>query len=315
MKNYSGDYFHGIYAATVNPMTEEYTLDEDVLCKHVAAVANVDGIRGLLINGHAGENFMTSDAEKRRVIEVCRTSVNKDCLLIAGVNAESSLAVVRQAEDAAAAGADALLIFPPNSWALGPHGSTVINHHRIVIEASDLPVMLYQAPVGAGAMAYPPGLLSELVQMPRVVGIKEGSWEVAAYEANYRLVKKIAPHVAVMASGDEHLLTGFAVGSDGSQVSLAVIIPETIVALDRAMRQGDLAAARQAHEIIYPLAKVIYGTPPGSFATARLKTCLKLLGRIPSDATRPPIGPLPSEDIERLKQVLKETALLRRNAK
>ena len=57
LKDYSTDYprefFHGIYAATVNPMLENYALDEGVLCEHVAAVAGVAGIRGLLINGHA----------------------------------------------------------------------------------------------------------------------------------------------------------------------------------------------------------------------------------------------------------------------
>lgn len=302
----TGERFEGIYAATVNPMKEDYSIDEAALVAHVAGVAGISGIHGLLINGHAGENFVTSAAEKKRVIEVCRKSVADDCVLVAGVNAENSLDAASQADDAAQAGANAILVFPPNSWALGPHPDTVLNHHRIVVESCDLPIMLYQAPVNAGAMAYAGELLSELVQLPRVVGIKEGSWEVAAYEANRRLIKRIAPHVAVMASGDEHLLTGFVLGSDGSQVSLAVIIPEVIVALDKAVRDGAMIEARRLHETIYPLAKAIYGTPPGSYATARLKVCLQRLGRIPTAITRPPIGPLPSEEIAKLWQLLSE---------
>ena len=82
--------------------------------------------------------------------------------------------------------------------------------------------------------------------------------------------------MAVLASGDEHLLPCFVLGSEGSQVSLAVIVPEAIVALDAAVRDGDLAAAQAAHEIIYPLAKAIYGTAPRGLATARLKACFVL---------------------------------------
>lgn len=112
-----------------------------------------------------------------------------------------------------------------------------------------------------------------------------------------------------MASGDEHLFSSYVLGSEGSYVSLACIIPETIVALDAAVRCGDLTRARQAHDVIYPLAKAIYGRPPGGRATARLKTCLKLLGRLDNDRVRPPIGALDSDEIIALKQALATAGL------
>jgi 4-hydroxy-tetrahydrodipicolinate synthase len=80
-----------------------------------------------------------------------------------------------------------------------------INHHRMVVAASRLPLVLYQAGVGSGEMAYSAVVLEALVRLPNVVGIKEGSWESARYEANRRHIKRVAPRVAVMASGDEHL--------------------------------------------------------------------------------------------------------------
>ena len=63
--------------------------------------------------------------------------------------------------------------------------------------------------VNAGTMAYRPQILEKLAQMPHVVGIKEGSWETAAYEAHRLIVRRVAPHVAMMASGDEHLFTSY----------------------------------------------------------------------------------------------------------
>ncbi len=302
--------FGGIYAATLCPMAEDFQVDETALAGHVAAVSAVPGIRGLLANGHAGENFVLSRAEKRRVIEVARAAAGPDIPIVAGVNQESSAELAIEAREAAAAGADAVMVFPPNSWALSLDRRAVLHHHRAVLEATDLPIMLYQAPVGAGAMAYPPAVLRDLVVLPRVAAIKEGSWETAAYEANRRLVKSVAPEVAVLASGDEHLLSCFVLGSDGSQVSLAVIVPEAIVALDAAVRDGDLAAARAAHEIVYPLAKAIYGTAPGGLATARLKACLKLLGRLDCAAARPPTPALSEPEIAVLRGVLHGVGLL-----
>ncbi|MDM0058768.1 dihydrodipicolinate synthase family protein [Variovorax fucosicus] len=296
--------FHGIYAATLCPLLDDGRIDETTLARHLEANAFVPGMAGLLINGHAGENFMLSREEKRRVAEIAAEVCGRRSILVSGINAEDSFEAQRHVDDAKAAGADAVLLFPPFSWALSQDEHMAVTHHRIANANAQMPLMLYQAGVNAGAMAYRPEVLAELAQLPHVVGIKEGSWEAAAYEANLRLVKRVAPHVAMMASGDEHLFTCFLVGSEGSLVSLAAVTPELVIALEQAIRRQDLDEARRLNDRIYPLAKAIYGTAPGGYATARLKTCLKLLGRIPSDTMRLPMGPLPVAEVAALERAL-----------
>lgn len=301
--------FFGIYAATVCPMHGQAEIDEAMLSGHLASLARVDGLLGFLINGHAGENFLLSGEEKKRVIEIAKDMVG-DRLIVAGVNQEESRAAATEAEQAMAAGADAILLFPPMSWALGHDKEMVVRHHQLVSETVAAPLFLYQAPVGAGRMAYGPDVLTALATLPNVVGVKEGSWETAAYEANRRLIKDGAPDVGIMASGDEHLLTCFMLGSEGSLVSLACIWPEPIIQLDAAVRAGDLATAKSAHDKIYPLAQAIYGVAPAYRATPRLKACLKLLGRITDDQVRPPIERLPASEVDHLSVVLTEVGLL-----
>lgn len=297
--------FHGVYAATLCPLDAEGRhLDEEALIRHLAQVTSVDGIVGLLINGHAGENFALSREEKRRVVEIACDVCGSRSIIVAGINSEDSFQAQTHADDAKAAGADALLLFPPYSWTLSTDLATVLAHHRITNANAQLPLMLYQAGVGTGAMAYTPDMLAALVALPHVVAVKEGSWETGRYEANRRLVQSLAPHVAVMASGDEHLMTCFALGTEGSLVSLAAVVPELIVELYRAMQGNDLIAARKAHERIYPLAKAIYGTAPGFLANARLKACLYLLGRFPDAAMRPPVAPLSAQEIQNLEAAL-----------
>ncbi len=302
--------FHGIYPSVVCPFKPDYTIDEAGLEAHVATVTAVPGIVGILCNGHAGENFLLSRAEKRRTIEVARHAIGRRGIIVAGVNNEDSLAAAEEARDSKSAGADAIMVFPPYSWALSQDATMALNHHRIVAQATDLPIMLFQGSVRAGQTAYAPTVLAELIRLPNVVAIKEGSWETTAYEATRRLVREMTPHVAVMASGDEHLFTCYVLGSEGSLVSLAVVIPEVIVALHQAVRRGDLAAARAAHDIVFPLARAIYGAPPGGHATARLKTCLRLLGRLERDLVRPPIGTLESSEVDSLRCALQAARLL-----
>ena len=289
--------FHGIYVATVCPFTPGGDIDAEMLARLLDSAMQTEGIVGVLINGHAGENFVLDRDEKRRVVQIARETIGSRAILVCGLNAEASAEAALHAQDAEQAGAHAIMVFPPFSWALSQDRTMAVRHHTIIADACALPMMLYQAGVGAGEMAYKPEVLGQLVQLPSVVAIKEGSWETARYEFNRRLVKEIAPDVAVMASGDEHLFSCFALGSEGSLVSLAVLVPDLIVALERAIARADLDLARTLNQRISPLAKAIYGTPPGGHATARLKTCLKLLGRLPHDATRAPLGPLPAEEV------------------
>jgi 4-hydroxy-tetrahydrodipicolinate synthase len=299
----------GIHAATICPLGADYAIDEDTLASHVLGVMTAADIRGLLINGHAGENAQLTSAEKRRVIEVVRAALGPQAFLTCGIYSENSLEAAAMAGEAEDAGADALLVFPPNGWSLGQDSDAVVAHHRRIAAATRLPLLIYQAPVTAGRMAYPVATLCALVALPSVAGIKEGSWEVAAYEENRRATKAVRPDLAVLGSGDEHLLVSYLIGSEGSQVSLAAVTPGPVVALWRAAQAGDWARARTCHDVIYPLAAAIYRQAPGLFATARLKACLKILGRLRDDRMRPPAEPLGPQEYRRLESALRRAGL------
>ena len=49
--------FGGIHASTVLPLNEDFSIDEAELAAHIGMVASTAGIRGLLINGHAGREL------------------------------------------------------------------------------------------------------------------------------------------------------------------------------------------------------------------------------------------------------------------
>ncbi len=299
----------GMHAATIVPMTADFRIDEAALGRHIAEVAGTPGIHGLLVNGHAGENFVLTAEEKRRVVAIAREVAPKSCVICSGINAESSLVLAEDARLAEAAGADLLLVFPPNSFALSHDPETALIHQRYVLEATSLPLLLYGAPVGAGAMAYDATTLAALAAEPRVLGIKDGSWEVAAYEANRRQLLAMRPDFVVLGSGDEHLLTSYLIGSAGSQVSLAAVAPKLCADFYTAASSADWATARRLHDLIYPLSVAIYRNAPGGRATARLKACLTLLGKLGTPIVRPPQPPVSRTEMDSLRAALAAAGL------
>jgi 4-hydroxy-tetrahydrodipicolinate synthase len=302
--------YRGVYAATLTPFDAEGRIDERRLADHFDSMASVDGIVGVLCNGHAGENYLLTREDRRRVVRIAAETIGNRAIIVSGVVSESPDEASQHALDAKQAGADAILVFPPFSWALSQDDEMAVRHHRAIVAATDMPIVLYQAGVRSGAWGYVPDVLARLAQLPGVVAVKEGSWETAAYDANRRLLARVAPHVECMASGDEHLLPCFAIGSTGSMVSLAAIMPAEIVALDRAVLRGDLPTARAIHERVQPLATAIYGTRPFIHATARLKLCMELLGRWPDGRPHPPMAPLPADERARLRAALVGAGLL-----
>lgn len=295
--------FHGLYASIICPMQADGRIDEAGLLAHARAVMACEGMHGLLVNGHAGENFLLAPEETALVVRLSKQAAG-EAPVVAGILAESSAQAAHLARLAAEAGADALMVFAPFSWAPGVDPRVVLAHHRAIHDATALPLFLFQGAVRSGGLHFPPALLADLLALPRLVGIKEGSWESVAYDRTRRIAAALRPDVAVMASGDEHLFPCFLTGSAGSLVSLAAVVPELIVALERAVRAGDLAAGLALHERLAPLAQAIYGAAPPGLATPRLKACLHLLGRLPEPACRAPLPALSAAEYEALRAAL-----------
>lgn len=296
----------GIQAATICPLTPEGAIAEAELAAHIHEISTAPGIRGLLLNGHAGEGHLITAEERRRVLEIARETAPQDCFITAGVTAEGTAAAAAEAQAAAEAGANAVLVFPPNHWAGGNDPEIVDAHHRTVAGACGLPIVLYKAPLTAGRMSYDVDLLSRLCQIDEVSGIKEGAWEVSAYEELRRRIKAERPGISVMASGDEHLMACYQLGTDGSQVSLAAVVPELVTELYDAAKAKDWDRTLAAHDRLYPLAVEIYRRAPAYLATARLKALLKLRGSISSNRVKRPIRQLTSTEIDALRRVIPE---------
>ncbi len=299
--------FKGIYAATVVPLNKDKSIDKKSLNEHVKNIINTEGIRGLLINGHAGENFTLSADEQIEVVKVAKKYKNNK-KIISGLNFEDPTFASKVARNMEKAGADAILIFPPFSWSQGVSSDMIYEHHKIICSQIKKPVFLYQSSIYSGHLSYKKETLKKLLKIKNISGIKEGSWNYKSYVSNYNFFKKYRKNFLVMASGDEHLYPCFKYKSDGTQVSIAAVVPERVVELLKKIKQKKYLEAKLIDKELLVLAKNIYGRYPQNFATARIKYCLKILKKIPNEIMKSSIT-LDNNEKKQLKKSLKSLSL------
>ena len=185
----------------------------------------------MLINGHAGENFTLSAEEQIEVVRVAKKYKNNK-KVISGLNFEDPTFASKVARNMEKAGADAILIFPPFSWSQGVSSDMIYKHHKTICNHTKKPVFLYQSSIYSGHLSYKKETLKKLLKIKNILGVKEGSWDYKSYVSNYNFFKKYRKNFLVMASGDEHLYPCFKYKSDGTQVSIAAVVPEKVVRIN-----------------------------------------------------------------------------------
>jgi 4-hydroxy-tetrahydrodipicolinate synthase len=102
-------------------------------------------------------------------------------------------------------------------------------------------------------------------------------------------------------------------GAGGLLSGAGSVIADLQVALFRAVRDGDLFAARAVNERMLPLTQAFYA-PPFLDMHNRMKECLVLLGRMQRAVVRPPLVKLDSDEITRLGEALAAAGIQRDGA-
>lgn len=298
----------GVFAATLCPFNDDYTIDETGLRAYSRYLASVDGLRGLVCNGHTGEVMGLTASERVQVTAIMAEEVGDRVKIISGICCEGSFEAVEHAKAAKDAGADAILLMPCHHWLrFGRTPDTAIGYFADVAEGADMPIILHQYPNWCKA-TYSLSEMLAIAAIPQVVAIKMGTRDFSRIEHEYRILKQEQPDVPHLSCHDEYLLPSILAGADGVLVGFAGFVPELIVALTRAAIAGDLDEANRVQEWIYKLNKMVYRFgEPSSDAHQRMKVAMTLQGRFPSMVVRPPLRALGDAEMTRIRQEVAET--------
>jgi dihydrodipicolinate synthase len=138
--------FSGVFPAMVTPFTEANEIDTETL-REDAQRLETAGVDGLVPVGSTGESATLSHAEHVEVIEAVVDAV-EDVPVIAGTGSNNTAEALDLSQQAADAGADALLLISPYYNKPEPEG--MYEHYRQVADAVDIPQIVYNVPSRTG---------------------------------------------------------------------------------------------------------------------------------------------------------------------
>ena len=283
--------FGRLLTAMITPFKDDLSIDwagVEKLAKHLVST----GHDGIVVNGTTGEAPTTSDDEKIEIIKVVRKAVDGKAKVVAGAGNNETSHSVEQAEMAANAGADGLLVVTP--YYNKPPQAGIEAHFRAMADATKVPVMLYDIP-GRTGVAIEPDTIVKLASHPNIVALKDAKGDVASTSW---VIKRCGIPVY---SGDDILnLPLLSVGA----VGFVSVCGHTVGADLRVMLDswfsGDSAKALEIHQKLLPVYTGTFRTQ-GAILT---KAALNMMG-LPSGKVRLPLVDATESQISQLREDLR----------
>ncbi len=272
----------GIFPPVVTPFNRRGNVDEIRFRENLCRLKDV-GLSGIVVAGSTGEAPYLTERERLRLVEVARDIVRAPELLIVGTGLESTRETLRLSREAAARGADAVLVITPNYYKPRMDSAALTAHFRAVAEGIRRPVVIYSIPQFTG-IRLEAETVAALSRHPNIVGVKESSGDLAYLRA---VLRKVRPGFRVLAGSALILLEALRAGAAGGVLGQANFAPELCVGLYEAFRNGYLRTARELQEKLAPLAQKI-SIPYG---VSGIKAALDLCDHA-GGAPRSPLLPL-----------------------
>ncbi len=281
----------GTGTALITPFNNDHSIDFDALSRIIEQQI-AGGTNYFVMLGTTGESATLSNEEKSAVVSHIK-KVNAGRLpLVLGVGGNNTSDVVEQLKSLNTDGLTAILSVSP--YYNKPNQQGIIYHYNEVANASPLPIILYNVPGRTGSNMTASTQL-ELAKHPNIVATKEASGNMEQVMS----ILKDKPADFLVISGDDALTFPIlACGGSGVISVINHIFPRTFSGMVKSALQGDIIAARAAHERVLESSIAIFadGSPGG------IKTMLhekQLCGT----AVRPPLWQVNAQVDENLRKL------------
>lgn len=276
--------WHGVLVATALPWSESDPgrPDLDRYAEHVSWLL-ANGCDGVVPNGSLGE-YQVLSAEDRAAVVRTAVKASGGATVMPGVAAYGATEARRWAEQAAEAGAQVVMLLPPNAYRADER--SVLAHYREVAKAG-LPVVAYNNPYDT-KVDLTPALLARLHGEGLIVAVKEFSGDVRRlYE-----IAELAPGLDVLAGSDDVVLELALAGSPGWVSGYPNAFPQACSELFAAASAGDLDRALPLYRLLHPLLRWDSKT---EFVQA-IKLSMDLAGRVGGPCQPPRMPLLPEQE-------------------
>ena len=294
-KDYAREKMKGIWAAVLNPMRPDFSIDEEGLKANFDHWIEDLGIKGFFIAGKQGEFFAMSLEERKRnfalAAEACqgRAGTIMSC---SDQNFDQVIALAKYAQDI---GADYIVVHAPILHFIHDRDETVYNYYKAICDQVDIGIAMWSHPDSGYLMS--PELCARIADLPNIVAIKYS----VPREMYVKLTRLVAGKILVSTASEEDWLENII--ELGWQLYLCSSPPYLIqTKKDRRMHDytelafaGEFDKARQVWRSLEPVRKALKDTRPGGKPQAHQKYWQELLGQA-GGPVRPPLLQLTEEE-------------------
>jgi 1-pyrroline-4-hydroxy-2-carboxylate deaminase len=289
----------GVFPAATTQFDQSLNVDLAATQAVQAALVR-DGVHGMVVLGTVGENNSLSAEEKRAVLRAAVETVGGKIPLITGVSEFTTPNAAAYARDAERIGVDGLMVLPAMVYV--PTPTELENHFRTVAQSTSLPIMLYNNPPAYRVNIDLP-TLERLAEQPNIVAIKESAPDSRRFTD---LFNAFANRFVLFAGLDDVAFEGLCLGAEGWVSGLTNAFPRESLLLYAALRDGNLAKAREIYRWFMPLLHL----DAEHDLVQSIKLAEQIMGR-GSELVRSPRLPLAGERRAEVTAMVKKAAAAR----
>ncbi|XPP26333.1 MAG: 4-hydroxy-tetrahydrodipicolinate synthase [Leucobacter sp.] len=272
--------FGQVLVALVTPFRADGEVDWEATEQHIENCI-ASGADGIVVTGTTGETSTLTDPEKIKLVEVAKSVSSGRAKIITGGGSNETAHAIELYQASEKAGADGVMIVTP--YYNKPTQAGILTHFRLVADATDLPVILYDIPGRTGVPIKYETIL-RLAKHPNVLAVKDA-------KGDFSEVSRVLNQTDLLYfSGDDaNVLPHLSIGATGLIGVTANVTAAPYRTIVDAVNRGDLKTAMAEHMALEPLVRAIMTHVPGTVAA---KYVLHGLGRIGSPRVRLPlVGP------------------------
>ncbi len=278
-KEYSRETMKGIWAAALNPMLPDGSINEDGLRRNIRHWVDDLGIRGLFIAGKQGEFFSMSLEERKRNFELAVEAVDGRAGTIMSCSDQNFDTVIELARHAQDVGADYIVVHAPILHFIHDRDDTIYNYYKLICDQVDIGIAMWSHPDSGYLMS--PELCARIAELPNIMAIKYS----VPREMYTRLTELAGDRILVSTASEDEWFDNIV--ELGWQLYLCSSPPYLLqTATDRRMHEytklafaGKIDEARQVRDSLEPVRQALKSTRPGGKPQVHQKYWQELLGQ------------------------------------
>ncbi len=287
-KEYSREYMRGIWAAALNPMREDFSIDEDGLRSNIRHWIEDLKIQGLFIAGKQGEFFSMSVDERKRNFELAVEACEGKAGTIMSCSDQNFDVVIELAKHAQNVGADYIVVHAPILHFIHDRDDTVYNYYKEICDRVDIGIAMWSHPDSGYLMS--PELCARVAELPNIMAIKYS----VPRDMYSKLTELVGDKILVSTASEEEWLDNII--ELNWQLYLCSSPPYLLqTKTDMRMHDytelafaGDFDRAREVRDSLDPVRQALKTTRPGGKPQAHQKYWQELLGQA-GGPVRPPL--------------------------